>query len=106
MINSAFDALLKMKARKMNIERIDEIASTEIEASPSNYFRNMEGPQELVSEGHEFVISKKVLTESGFGKPKRGDVLSDPELGDLMVKEVREMAGFAGVILGYRVRVG
>lgn len=104
MINQAFEALLRLKSRPMNIERIGELGPIEIQVAPSNYFRNMAGPEEMSIEGHEFVIG--LYTLNGFGKIKRGDVLSDPDYGDLRVKEVRPLSGFGGDILGYRVRCG
>lgn len=104
LLSSAFNALLGSHGRQVTIERPDVVAPVTIRITPSNYFRNLSGPEETIVEGAEFIISKKVLTEANFPKPQRGDVITDPELGFRIVSEIREMFDFGGSIMGYRVR--
>jgi len=104
MIGNAFNQLLFLHSRDATIERTGTITAVEIKISPSNYFRNMQGPEEIVMKGREFVISKTSLDAVSFPKPKRGDVIKDVELGKNTIVEVREMFDFGGNILGYRVR--
>lgn len=106
-IENAFNSLLMLHKRAMTISRPDEIAEVALDVTPSNYSRIAAAPEEVVIEGREYLISKKKLTESGFGSiPKRGDVLTDLEIGTHTITEVREMFGFGGKLIGYRVRTG
>jgi hypothetical protein len=104
----AFNQLLGIHFRTMTIERVGSspIAAVSIKVSPSNFTRNLSGPEEIVIEGREFVISKGALDSVLYPVPKRGDRLKDPELGVNVITEVRELFGFGGGILGYRVRCG
>lgn len=104
MIGNAFNQLLFLHSRDATIERTGTIPAVDIKISPSNYFRNMQGPEEIVMKGREFVISKTSLDAVSFPRPKRGDVIKDVELGKNTIAEVREMFDFGGNILGYRVR--
>lgn len=104
LLSSAFNALLGSHGRQVTIERPDVVAAVTIRVTPSNYFRNLAGPEETIVEGSEFIISKKVLVEVNFPPPQRGDVISDPELGFRIVAEIREMFDFGGSIMGYRIR--
>jgi len=88
----------------MTIERPSVINPVAIKVSPSNYFRNLQGPEEIVMSGREFVISKKSLDAVAYPIPKRGDRLKDTELGTSIISEVREMFSFGGDIVGFRVR--
>lgn len=82
------------------------ISATQISVAPSNYFRNLSGPEQTTIEGTEFVISKSGLDLVFFPAPKKGDRLKDNELGTFVINEVRPMFGLAGVTVGYRVRTG
>lgn len=88
----------------MTIERPGSIAAVSIKVTPSNYSRNLAGPEEVVIEGREYVISKHTLDLVNYPVPKRGDRLKDTELGVNVISEVKEIFGFGGAILGYRVR--
>lgn len=106
-LKSAFNALLGRHKRSATITRpglVDIVA--EIKITPSNYFRNLEGPADMISKGREFIISKEVLDSASFPPPKRGDKLKDGELGTMTLAEVREMFDFGGSVIGYRVRTG
>lgn len=105
MIGNAFQQLLFLHSMSATIERPGQIAAIDIKISPSNYFRNLQGTEEIVMKGREFVISKKVLNDAGFTQlPKRGDIIKTPELGKNTIVEVREMFELGGKIVGYRIR--
>ncbi len=103
----AFNALLFIHKRPVTLIRPQEVGPNleyQIQASPSNYFRNLAATQEIVTKGREFVIPKSTLVTAGVTGLFRGDLLQDPELGDISIVEVREMFDFGGQIMGYRVR--
>lgn len=100
----AFFKMIMIHGRVVTLER-KGVQSVTIKAAPSNYYRNGAAPDEIVVEGREFVISSEELKKTGWtGVIKRGDRIIDAELGTLMVVEPREMFGFGGQILGYRIR--
>ena len=101
-ISNAFNYLVNLQGRKMNLEKADGSVNLPVKAALSNYFRNLAGPEEVIIEGREFVVAKRDLTE--FGVPQRGDRIIDDELGDNAIKEVRPMASLGGEIIGYRLR--
>ena len=101
---NAFHQLLGLHSRMMTIERPGGPGPFNIRVTPSNYSRNLAGPEEVIVEGREFVISKKALEDISFPPLRRGDRLKDPELGSHIVSEVRELLGFGGAIVGYRIR--
>lgn len=103
-IANAFNQLLFLQKRPATIERNGSIAAVNIFISPSNYARNLQGPEEIVSEGKEFVISKKNLESVNYPRPKRGDVIRDSELGKNTIVDIREMYDFGGAVIGYRLR--
>ena len=106
-IRAALDAMLGIHNRQMNIERPDLNLVVAVKATPSNYSRNLQGPEQVVVDGKEFVISKHALDTATFPcPPKRGDRLVDPDLGDMSIVEVREMFDLGGAIIAYRIRVG
>lgn len=100
-LSDAFNGLLALHQRPMTLTRGDD--SIEIYASPSNYSRNLAGPSETVIEGREFVISKKQMQDP-FTLLKRGDRLTDSELGTFAISEIIEMYALGGEIIGWRVR--
>ena len=103
-LGNAFNQLLFIHSRKVTIKRRDTGQSKEIKVSPSNYYRNLNGPEEITMKGREFVISKVSLDSVSFPRPKRGDVIEDPDLGRNTIVEVREMFDLGGRVIGYRVR--
>ncbi len=111
-LKDAFNALLGIHKRTMTIKRLGAsgaFGSTgiEIQATPSNYYRNLQGPAETVMPGNEFVISRKHLEAQTVPLPlKRGDLLIDTEMGTMSIVEIRDMLDFGGAIIGYRVRTG
>ena len=102
-LENAFNLLLGIKPRAMTFTRLGIIASVPLNVSPSNYSRQLAGPEDITIEGQEFVVSKAALAQAGIDRPKRGDRLEDPETGLAEITEVRPMYGL-GNILGYRIR--
>jgi len=102
-LKDAFDSLLGVHKRTMTISRSTG-ESASIFVTPSNFFRNTEGPSDTTISGREFVISARTLSKAVFPYPKRGDRLEDPELGSLTISEVREMYDYGGSIIGFRLR--
>lgn len=100
-LENGFNQLLRIHSRQVTLER-PGVLTISLRVTPSNYFRNLSATEEMVIEGREFVVSKSAL--EGFGPPKRGDRLYDGELGLSVISEVRELFGFGGSILGYRLR--
>jgi hypothetical protein len=101
-INNAFNILVNLQGRDMELIKADFSLTVTVKAAVSNVFRNLSGPEEIVVEGREFVVAKETLDE--FGTPERGDRLVDPELGKNVIKEVRPMVTLGGAIIGYRIR--
>lgn len=110
MLDQAFNSLLSIHNRSMKLFRKGAAAplgtvGIDVQATPSNYFRNLEGPSEMVIHGREFILSKENLLQAGFTLPlKRGDYLVDPELGAITLSEIREIYNQGGAIMGFRVR--
>lgn len=101
MLSNAFNSILKMNQRPVSMTRPGGTTiSTYI--TPSNYFRNLAAPSDITIEGREFIISFNDL--GSFGVPKKGDRITDPAMGVLVLSEVREMFGIGSELLGYRVR--
>lgn len=103
-LGNAFNTLLTYHSRAMTISRPGGVGPVGIKVTPANYSRNLAGPEEVVIEGREFIVTKKTLEDAAFPVPKRGDRLEDPEIGLNVISEVREIFGFGGAILGYRLR--
>lgn len=101
----AVDYILSKHKRVVTITRkktpTDIVATIQI--SPSNYFRNAEGPSATIIEGREFVISKSNLDAAGFPAPLRGDRIADSEYGTIIIATVRELSDFGGATIAYRV---
>lgn len=106
-IRFALDAMLGFHKRTVSLERPDTETAYTVTVSPSNYSRNLEGPEDTVMKGREFVISRTTLEAAEFPiPPKRGDRIVDSEIGDNAITEVREMYDIGGAIIAYRVRTG
>jgi hypothetical protein len=103
-LTNAFNHLLGIHSRKVTIERPGIVPAVEIKVTPSNYSRNLAGPEETIIDGREFVITLSALSSVNFPTPRRGDRIKDPDMGTHVISEVRELVGFGGAILGFRVR--
>jgi hypothetical protein len=104
-LKDAFNSLLAVHARTVTITRRlnpgPNLTGT-VKITPANYFRKLAGPDQVIMEGREFVITKDALTEAGFTNLRRGDIFNDPEMGNLMADSIREMYDLGGAIIGYR----
>ena len=99
----AFNNLLGIHFRTVTLERPGTIAPVSIKVTPSNYSRNLAGPEEITIAGREYVIAKANLEAVSFPFPRKGDRIKDTETGTHVISEVKELYGFGGAILGYRV---
>lgn len=102
-----FNTLLNLRYRNVTISRPGSTTLTStynIKVTPSNYSRNLAAPEETTITGKEFVISKAVLDGVGFPAPKKGDRITDSDLGTDVVSEVTPMFGLGQTIIGFRVR--
>lgn len=105
-ITSAFNYLTNFASRKAKLYDRRNNAVYDIEIAPSNYFRNLSGPEEIGIEAFEFVISKSSLDSSGLvGEPKRGMYIEDTSRDNerytlAVIKPLYVM----GNLLGFRVR--
>lgn len=105
-LEGAFNFGLSKVERRVHISRPGEFHLEPIKMAVSNYTRNLAAPEDVIVQGQEFVISKKSLDETqNFTTIKRGDVITDPDLGERTITEVIPMFGLGSKLMGYRVRV-
>lgn len=103
-LEGAFNQAVHIQSKPMTFYQVSSNTEVTIEAAPSNYFRNFEMLEEMVSEGREFVITRLDFVATALtGAPVRGDRLIHADLGNYTVKEAREMLA-QGNIIGYRLR--
>lgn len=100
---AAFNFVSKVNSRSMTIQRLGQTAQESIIVTPSNYFRNFAMPEEITSTGREFVITAEELSKTSIAEIKKGDRLTDPVFGLMMVDSTREII-ITGSVAGYRVR--
>lgn len=98
-LKDAFKFAIGLQERSAQYHDLSTGIKTNIKITPSNYFRNLSGPEDTVMVGREFVIDKDQLTVI----PKRGDKILDTDFGVCTIKEIREMV-ILGEISGYRLR--
>jgi hypothetical protein len=103
MFREAFDNLINLHHRKMTLVRLNPSATMPIKVAPSNYSRNLAGPEAIQFEGREFIIPRSQL-KAPFIPLRRGDRLVDTEMGTMSITEINEQFDLGGAILGYRVR--
>ncbi len=99
----AFNTIIGLQGRVMQIERYGSEAAMDIVAAPTNYNRKLSAIEESVVTGREFIISIQSLTGTAYNPPKRGDIIIDTALGENTIDRVEEMI-ILGNITGYRVR--
>ena len=104
MLNNAFNYLLSLQAIDVKIKDLDTATEADIQISPSNYFRKLEGIEETTIEGKEFVISKAVLDKQSFPEPKRGFRIIHSLTQYDTIGEVKPMV-VMGKLFGYRIRI-
>lgn len=102
-LENAFYALILKQARDTTFVQVNTGTEITVKAAHSNYFRNINGPENTVAQGREYVVSIREFEDNNI-VPVRGDNLLDSELEPSMIIEVREMI-ILGKIAGYRLRV-
>ena len=103
-IKGAFNFMVSMQGREVTILRPGTELSATVKIAPSNYSRNLQAPSEIVITGREFVLPKSYLDNGKFPPPKRGDRMSDPEFGIMIISDINEMFDIGGSTIGYRIR--
>tara|TARA_R110000851_G_scaffold91621_2_gene199981 strand:- start:4842 stop:5168 length:327 start_codon:yes stop_codon:yes gene_type:complete len=104
-LNNAFKAALSLAASDYTWERPGEAEAPVIKVAKSNYSRNLQGPEEIVMSGREFVLEKTQMESSSLYPPKRGDRLIDQINNVYSMIEINPMTGLKGELIGFRVRV-
>jgi hypothetical protein len=106
MLSDAFNAALSLVSFTATFERPDDSPTTyDITLALSNYMRNLEGPEEVVSEGREFIIPTKKFQEvTGYIAPKRGDRIISDTYGENVIQSIVDVRGLKGELMGFRVR--
>lgn len=102
-LEGAFNLALDIQVKDMEYYQVNTDTTITIKVAPSNYYRNHAMLEEMISEGREFVVSKKTFEGSFSGQPVRGDRLIGANTGNYTIRDVREMT-VMGVIVGYRLR--
>jgi len=104
-LQSAFEMALRLQERSVTFHQISTDREVSLKMAPSNYFRNYNLPEEIVTEGREWVMSKSEFDNAGLtGEPRRGDKVVDSVFEVGTVREVRQLSA-GGVVLGFRIRV-
>jgi hypothetical protein len=107
-LRQAFNALTRLHSRKATLTRFnknEDESITDIRITPSNFFRNLEGPSQIIVRGREFIIPVDSIVNKFSPIIKRGDKIGDTVFGSMAIDEVTEMVDFGGDIMAYRVRV-
>lgn len=106
LLKQAFNALTRMHGRKATLTRLSKDGDmvTDIRITPSNFFRNQEGPSQIIVRGREFIIPVDFITCPFSPVIKRGDKIGDHIFGSMAIDEVNEMVDFGGEIMAWRVR--
>lgn len=103
-LQGALDLMLNLKGTQATISRPGTILTATIKIAPSNYQRNLEVSNNIISTGREYVISRALLDAAGYPFPKRADRLNVFEVGILTIAEIIEMYDIGGVIMAWRCR--
>ena len=98
--------MVSVQGRVATISRPSTAYTGTIKIAPSNYSRNLQTSASTVVSGREFVISKDALNLISFPEPKRGDRITDNQLGTMTISDISEMFDIGGIVIGYRVRTG
>lgn len=110
-LKNAFLFMLNMQGQTTQFWRPPSVGSstvtkTPIRAAISNAPRTIQGPENLVIKGREFVLSfDDVALASLSPAIRRGDKLEYPGYPIMTISEVTEMPDIGGLIMGYRVSV-
>lgn len=107
MLREAFNSLAYFHSRAATLKRLGSPdVTTPIRITPSNYFRNQEGPSQTIVEGREFIVPLDTIETKFNPIVKRGDRIVDPVLGTLIIDEITEVYDLGASLMGYRLRTG
>ena len=101
-----FLGLLSLKKRTITYTRLGSpnITGT-IVAHPSSFNKFEEATGNISLQGFEFIITKEqIALIPGITAPKKGDKITDAELGILTIKDPEPMFDLGGAIIAYRCR--
>lgn len=102
----AFNSLLSLKQRDATLYVMESGDSYTIKIAPTDFTRTGAGPASMTLAGRQFILSKGNLQAAGFtGRPKRGDQITDAEMGNMAIEDVEEMYELGAAIIAYRVTV-
>lgn len=101
----AFNTIIKLQGRSGTIERYGEFAAIDIKFAPANYVRNLSAVEETTITGREFVIPLTSLEGTDYNPPKKGDIVTDAQLGEDTLIYVEDLI-ILGSVAGWRVRTG
>lgn len=102
-LESAFNYIISLKGRPMMLHDLESGTKVTFKIAKSNYFRNLDGLEEMNIKGREFVISKKLLDASSLPNFGENIRIIDSDNKSYTITEIHEMEGL-GTVLGYRVR--
>lgn len=103
-LKNYFGLAFSLVARKVIWEEPGGTQHT-ISIAPSNYRRNLDGPEEITYEGREYVVQYEEIKDLSLFPMKRGQRFYDADRDDVYnIREVNPLNGLAGELLGYRVR--
>ena len=86
---SIFNKTLLIQASDMTIHNTNTDVKHTIKLAPSNYSRNLSGPEEITIEGKEFVVSKKALDAAGYGTLQIGHKIIGADIGVNTISEIK-----------------
>lgn len=105
LLQAAFNALARLHSRAATLKRFGSPdIETPIRITPSNYFRNLEGPSHTIIRGREFIIPLSSIVSPFDPVLKRGDKIIDPVFGSMAIDEITEMCDLGGDVMAYRCR--
>ena len=99
---NAFNSMSRLNAREITYSRAGG-TSTLIMVCPANYHRKLESFEEVTIKGREYIIPMTELSKTTYTSPKKGDRITDTELGTKVVGEINEII-ILGKIAGFRIR--
>lgn len=105
-LQSFFLQLLTLKKRTVTITRPGNTPITgSIIVHPCVYSRFIEASGDITVQGHEFIITiGEIAKITNLNTIKKGDKLTDTELGIMTIKDPEAMFDLGGAIIAYRCR--
>lgn len=102
-LESAFNYVISLKGKPLTLHDLETDTQVTFKIAKANYFRNLQGMEEITIKGREFVISKKLLEDSGFPGLEKNTRIIDGS-SSFTITEIEEMEALEGQVLGYRVK--